>query len=64
LEHLTRDEASALVGKHGGKSSSSVSGKTDFLVAGSDPGSKLDKANALGVKVISEREFMNMVNEK
>ena len=54
LAHLTRDEASALVTGRGGKVSSSVSQKTDYLVAGADPGSKYDKARELGVTIIDE----------
>ena len=60
LETLTRDEAEAIVMRHGGRASSSVSRNTDFVVVGANPGSKLDKANELGVKVISEQEFRRM----
>jgi DNA ligase (NAD+) len=45
----------------GGKVSGSVSKKTDFVVAGAEAGSKLDKANSLGVKVIDEAEFLKML---
>ncbi len=61
LETLTRDEAAKLIEEGGGRVSSSVSKKTDFVVAGSDAGSKLDKANSLNVKVLSEKEFAEMV---
>ncbi|HXG82425.1 MAG TPA: NAD-dependent DNA ligase LigA [Pyrinomonadaceae bacterium] len=61
LETLTRDEAAKLIEERGGRVSGSVSKKTDFVVAGSDAGSKLDKANALGVKVLSEVEFKEMM---
>jgi DNA ligase (NAD+) len=60
LEKFTRSEAGELIEKHGGRVTSSVSKKTDFVVAGSEAGSKLDKAKALGVKVITEEEFISM----
>lgn len=60
LDHYTRDEASAIIEKFGGKTSGSVSSKTDYVLAGHDAGSKLDKANALGIKVITEEEFEKM----
>ncbi len=62
LQIFTRDQASDLIEKLGGKVSSSVSIKTDFVVAGEDAGSKLKKANELGVKVIDEQTFQVMVN--
>jgi DNA ligase (NAD+) len=61
LETLTRDEAAALIEERGGRVSSSVSKKTDFVVAGSDAGSKLTKAESLSVVVLSEEEFKKMV---
>ncbi|NCU26677.1 NAD-dependent DNA ligase LigA, partial [Candidatus Nomurabacteria bacterium] len=61
LSGMTRDEASSVIKSHGGKVSGSVSKKTDFVLAGEDAGSKLDKANALGVKVIGPEEFMEMI---
>jgi DNA ligase (NAD+) len=61
LEKYTRDEIHTLVEKLGGRAASSVSKNTDFLVAGENAGSKLEKANSLGVKVISEAEFEKMV---
>jgi NAD-dependent DNA ligase len=61
LPTLTREEATAKIESLGGKASGSVSKKTDFVVAGEDAGSKLDKANKLGVKIISEKEFLKMV---
>ncbi len=61
LPTLKRDEASKLIESYGGKTSSSVSKKTDFVLAGSDAGSKLDKANQLGIAIISEEEFLNMI---
>ncbi len=61
LEKFTRDEASEIIENFGGKTSSSVSKKTDFVLAGEDAGSKLKKANELGVKVITEAEFEEMI---
>ena len=61
LKTLTRDEAESRVVAQGGKASSSVSRKTDYVVAGDDPGSKYEKARALGVKILSEDEFLKMV---
>ena len=61
LPTYTRDEASAIIEKFGGKTSSSVSKKTSYVLAGDDAGSKLRKANELGVKVISEDEFNEMI---
>ena len=62
LSKYKRDEASAIIEKFGGKTSSSVSKKTDYVLAGEDAGSKLRKANELGVTVISEEEFEQMIN--
>lgn len=61
LEKYTRDDASEIIEKFGGKTSSSVSKKTDYVLAGEDAGSKLRKANELGVKVISEDDFEKMI---
>lgn len=61
LIKFNRDEAEAIIGKYGGKASSSVSKKTDFVLAGENAGSKLEKAQALGVKVIDEEEFEEMI---
>jgi DNA ligase (NAD+) len=59
---LTRDEAAKLIEERGGRVSSSVSKKTDYVVAGSEAGSKLDKANSLGVSVVNEQEFARMID--
>ncbi|MDH4395746.1 MAG: NAD-dependent DNA ligase LigA [Limnobacter sp.] len=61
LEKLSRDEASALIVAKGGKVIGSVSKKTDFLLAGSAAGSKLQKAEDLGVKILSELEFETLL---
>lgn len=61
LPTMTRNEASEIIEKFGGKTSSSVSKKTDFVLAGEEAGSKLDKAQKLGVTVISEEEFNKMI---
>ena len=61
LPTLTRKEAEGLIKKHGGKISSSVSKKTDYVLAGSDPGQKYDKAKQLGIPIISEDELLQMV---
>ncbi len=60
LPSMTRDEASAKIQALGGHVSSSVSKKTDYLLAGSEAGSKLNKANELGVKILDEAEFRKM----
>ena len=62
LPTLTRDEAKKMVEDAGGRVSGSVSKKTDFVVAGEDAGSKLDKAKELGVKVIGEKELQEMLS--
>jgi DNA ligase (NAD+) len=61
LPSMTRDEAKSLIEAHGGRVMSSVSKKTDFVLAGAETGSKLDKANQLGVPVIDEAEFKKML---
>ena len=61
LEHFTRDEAKKLIEDAGGKVSGSVSKKTDYVVAGEEAGSKLDKARELGVAVIGEKEMEGLV---
>jgi DNA ligase (NAD+) len=62
LESLTRDEARALIEARGGRVTSTVSKKTDYVVAGEDAGSKLDKAVALGLQVINEMALREMLN--
>jgi DNA ligase (NAD+) len=61
LETLTRDEARAAIESRGGRVTSTVSKKTDYVVAGEDAGSKLDKAQALGLKIIGEEELRQML---
>lgn len=61
LKNFTRDEAAALIEKYGGKVSGSVSKKTDYVLAGEKAGSKLDKAMQLGIKVIDEEKFKEML---
>ena len=61
LEHYTRSEAGALIKKAGGKVSSSVSRSTDYLVAGANAGSKLEKATALGISVLSEDDLLKLL---
>lgn len=61
LQSMTREEAQELVRAFGGRAASSVSRKTDYLVVGESPGSKLDKARRLGVKTITEEEFLRML---
>ena len=61
LPTLTRDEAKKMIEDAGGKVAGSVSKKTDYVVAGADAGSKLDKAKELGVAVIGEEEMQNLL---
>ena len=60
LPTLSRNEASEIIEKFGGKTSSSVSKKTDYVLAGEEAGSKLTKAEELGIKIITENEFLEM----
>jgi DNA ligase (NAD+) len=64
LETLSRNEAEALIVKNGGKASGSVSKKTSYVVAGTAAGSKLTKAQALGVPVLTEAEFLDLLKEE
>jgi DNA ligase (NAD+) len=61
LANRSREEAGELVQQHGGKISSSVSKKTDYVVVGTDPGSKYDKAKELGVAILTESEFDKLI---
>lgn len=61
LENYTRDEAKKIIRNLGGNISSSISQKTDFLLAGKDPGSKYEKAKKLGIEVINEEKFEKMI---
>ena len=64
LETLSRNEAEALIVKNGGRASGSVSKKTSYVVAGTAAGSKLTKAQALGVTVLTEAEFLDLLKEE
>ena len=63
LPTLSRDDAEKLISDNGGKAASSVSKKTSYVLAGEKAGSKLDKAKTLGIPVIDEAEFLNMINK-
>ncbi len=63
LSRLTRDEVNELIHRLGGKPASSVSRKTDFVVVGENPGSKLDKARQLGVPTLTEEEFFKLIEQ-
>ena len=63
LDNLTRDAASKLIEKHGGSTSSSVSKNTSFVLAGTDAGSKLVQAQKLNIKIIDEKEFLELIGE-
>jgi DNA ligase (NAD+) len=64
LANYSREDAKRMIEDAGGKVSGSVSKKTDYVVAGEDPGSKLDKAKDLGVKVVSESEMLELIGKK
>lgn len=61
LETMSREQASELIEQHGGKTSSSVSKKTDYVLAGEEAGSKLKKAQDLGITIINEQQFKDML---
>ncbi len=63
LSKYSRDEASAKITELGGKVTSSVTNKTDYLIAGEKAGSKLTKANSFGIKILSETDFIDLLNE-
>ena len=63
LSSYSRDEAKKLIESFGGTFSDSVSKKTDALILGENPGSKYDKAKALGIRIIQEEEFLNLIKE-
>ena len=64
LKSMTRDEASEKVRLLGGHVSSSVSRNTDYVVVGENPGSKYERAKKLGIKILSEEEFLKMIQEE
>ncbi|MBP5231115.1 MAG: NAD-dependent DNA ligase LigA [Clostridia bacterium] len=64
LPTLKRNEAEALIRAHGGNPASSVSKKTSFVLAGEDAGSKLTKAKELGIRILTEEEFLNLIENK
>ncbi len=63
LEGFTRDQAAEFIEKHGGRVTSSISGSTDFLIIGENPGSKLDKAKKQGTRILDEESFQRMMAE-
>jgi len=64
LESMSRSEAGEFIHSHGGKVISSVSGNTDYIIVGSDPGSKYEKAMNLGITVLNEQEFLKQVDNE
>ena len=63
MENFTRDEAQELVGTLGARATSSVSKHTDFVVVGSDPGSKREEAENIGIQCIDEEGFHTLINK-
>jgi DNA ligase (NAD+) len=64
LATMSRKEAENYILSLGGKTTSAVSKKTDYVVAGENPGSKFKKAQELGIKILNEKEFKELINEK
>lgn len=64
LPNLTRKDAQEMIESQGGKVSSSVSKKTDYIIVGSDPGSKYDKALKLGIPILNEEQLLDLINGK
>ncbi len=64
LESMDRDEARAKIRELGGETSESVSSKTNYVVVGSEPGSKAEKAKKLGVEILSEKQFLDLIKNK
>lgn len=62
LSGFTRDEAKARIEECGGKVVSAVSLKTDYIIVGAEPGSKLEKGRALGISIVNEEEFLAMID--
>ena len=58
---MSRDEAKSKIRELGGQTSESVSQKTNFVVVGSEPGSKANKAKELGIKVLDEKDFLELI---
>ena len=63
LENFTRQQIEQTIKDHGGKSTSSVSKNTTFVLAGENPGSKIEKAQELSVKIIDEKQFMELIQK-
>ena len=63
LPSLSRQEAKDIIQAHGGKVSSSISKKTDYLIVGGKAGSKANKAKLLGVKILDEKNFLEKINQ-
>jgi len=64
LQTKTREEASEIIKNSGGKVASSVSKSTGFIIAGENPGSKYDRGIKLGIPIITEQQFIEMINEQ